>query len=496
MERKIKAAERRADKGQSFLKGAFTIAAGGFLAKLIGAFYRIPLTNLIGGYGMGLYQMVYPFYCLLLTVSATGIPSSIAKLTAEKRALGVSDEPVFKSAVKLFLLIGGAGTILMIALAPALAAAQDCRGVRSGYIALAPSVLLVSAISVFRGWFQGRNNMFPTALSEIFEQVVKVVFGLLFAYLYMGNVQKAVTFLLLSVTLSELFALGTMIFFYKRTPAPYAGLNGGGRVGKKTILSLSVPVTLSSAILPLSGLVESVLIVRLLKRYAGNAVSLYGLFSGGAVTVINLPVSVCYGIAAASVPAVSAAFAKEERSDGRGKSDVFKRVLFSLGITAVMGALSALALFLLAEPVVKIVFRALSKEELKILVRLVKLLSVSALFLSCTQTLSACLTGLGKPKYAAISMAIAATVRLVLDCLLVSNRKISVYGAAIAADVCYLVAFALDLVYNLIITKRSEKANDNGSRLGHANGRIDGTGQGGDSFRRQSGGADGEHPLV
>lgn len=71
-------------KKQSFLKGAAIIAAGGFLAKLIGALYRIPLTNLIGGYGMGLYQMVYPFYCLLLTVSATGIPSSIAKMDGQK----------------------------------------------------------------------------------------------------------------------------------------------------------------------------------------------------------------------------------------------------------------------------------------------------------------------------------------------------------------------------------------------------------------------------
>lgn len=73
-------------KKQSFLKGAAIIAAGGFIAKLIGALYRIPLTNLIGGYGMGLYQMVYPFYCLLLTVSATGIPSSIAKRWRTARA--------------------------------------------------------------------------------------------------------------------------------------------------------------------------------------------------------------------------------------------------------------------------------------------------------------------------------------------------------------------------------------------------------------------------
>ena len=68
-------------KKDGVLKGAAWIAAGGFIAKIIGALYRIPLTNLIGSEGIGLYQLVYPFYCLLLTVSATGIPSSIAKLT-------------------------------------------------------------------------------------------------------------------------------------------------------------------------------------------------------------------------------------------------------------------------------------------------------------------------------------------------------------------------------------------------------------------------------
>ena len=81
----------RKNKGNGLIKGAAWIAAGGFIAKIIGAIYRIPLTNLIGGYGLGLYQLVYPVYCLLLTVSATGIPSSIAKLTAERIARKEND---------------------------------------------------------------------------------------------------------------------------------------------------------------------------------------------------------------------------------------------------------------------------------------------------------------------------------------------------------------------------------------------------------------------
>ena len=119
----MRSSAKREGKG-AFLKGAFWIAIGGFTAKLIGALYRIPLTNLIGGRGLGLYQLVYPVYCLLLTVSATGIPSSIAKLTAERIARGESGETVYRTAIKLFTFIGLVGTALMCILAPFLAKAQ------------------------------------------------------------------------------------------------------------------------------------------------------------------------------------------------------------------------------------------------------------------------------------------------------------------------------------------------------------------------------------
>lgn len=489
-------------KKQSFLKGAAIIAAGGFIAKLIGALYRIPLTNLIGGYGMGLYQMVYPFYCLLLTVSATGIPSSIAKMVAERRAQGVSGKPVLKSAFLLFLLIGAFGTVLMMGIAPLLSRMQDCPEVKNGYLALAPSVLLVSAISVFRGWFQGENNMLPTALSEVTEQVVKVGFGLLFAYLFRSDVQKAVTYILLSVSISEACALLLMALLYRRAPAPLVGIKDGGRVSLKSVLRLSIPVTLSAALLPLSSLFDSVIIVRLLKRYTAEAVTLYGLFSGGAVTIINLPVSVCYGIAAASVPAVSAASAVPA-GDAQGEAEksrknARRRMLYAFLVTLVVSVPCALGLFFFAGPAVRIIFRALKPSEAETLVKLVRLFSVSAVTLSCTQTLSACLTGIGKPTFAAVSMAVAVAVKTILNFALVSSPKISVYGAAIAADVCYLVAFALDLVYNLIVTKRKkgDGKHDHGSRTGRGSGGFDGAGQAGDPVGKEGGGADGADPLV
>lgn len=440
---------KRTDRGE-FLKGAAWIAGGGFVAKLIGALYRIPLTNLIGGYGIGLYQLVYPVYCLLLTVSATGIPASIAKLTAERIGKRQSAKPLFKTAMKLFLCIGLGGTLLMMALAPTLSAAQGSRAVLGGYYALAPSVLLVSAISVFRGWFQGQNKMYPTALSEMTEQAVKVGLGLLFAYLFRDDVERAVVFLLLAVSLSELAALAFMLFLFRRVPAPLESQNDGDKTAAKTVLRLSIPVTLSSILLPLSSLLDSVLAPRLLSAYAENAVTLYGLFSGGAVTVISLPVSICYGIAAASIPAVAAV---GEEKNGRTRGKIF----YALGVTAAVALPSALGVYFAAGSISKLIFRSLSAQEQELLRGLIRAYAVSAFTLSCTQTLSACLTAQGKPQYAAISMAIAIAVKTLTYSVLLKNPKISIFGLAYATNLCYLVAFALDLVYNLYITRRKKE---------------------------------------
>ena len=439
---------KKENKG-GFLKGAAIIAGGGLIAKLIGALYRIPLTNLIGGHGIGLYQMIYPVYCLLLTVSATGIPSSIAKLTAERLGSGKGDKPLFSTAMKLFIFIGLGGSLLMAIVAPFLAKAQGSSEVLGGYYALAPSVLLVSSISVFRGWFQGKNDMLPTALSEITEQVVKVAFGLLFAYLFRENIARAVVFLLLAVSISELAALCLMLLLFQRGPATGKLKNGGGMVKAKSVLKLSIPVTFSSILLPLSSLIDSVLVVRLLSSYTSDAVTLYGLFSGGAVTVINLPVSVCYGLAAASVPAVSAAAA-----EGKG---VRRKILFSLGVTALVSIPCAVGLYLFASPAARIIFRSLQGEELQMLIGLIKAFAVSAFLLSCAQTLSACLTAQGKPQHSALSMLIGVVVKTIAYCFFMRNPQISIYGLAYATNLCYLVAFLLDLVYNLMVAKNKKE---------------------------------------
>jgi O-antigen/teichoic acid export membrane protein len=214
----------------------------------------------------------------------------------------------------------------------------------------------------------------------------------------------------------------------------------------RSVLRLSIPVTLSACLIPLFSLIDSVLIVRLLKGYAENAVTQYGLFSGGAVTVVNLPVSVCYGIAAASVPTLSAAVKTGE--SGR------KKLLYSLLLTLGLSALAAVGLYLFAEPAVRLLYRSLSTEQTSTLVRLVQGFAVSAVTLSCTQTLSACLTALGRPSRAAISMAIAMSAKTLLNVLWVGNPSVGIFGAVLAADAGYLLSFLLDLAFALHATRK------------------------------------------
>ena len=451
-------------KHGNFLKSVAIITIGGFAAKGIGALYKIPLVGLLGGYGTGLYQMAYPLFCVLLTFSSAGIPSAFSRIVARERAKGYRTGDTVQTALRLFALLGLFGTVLMCLFAPQMSALQGDDNLRQCYYALAPSVFFVAVIAVLRGYFQGKNDMAPTAVSEIVEQVIKAGAGLLFALRFSNEPARAVAYTLAAVSVSELFALGYLAVRYRRE-----GNRGCLRVRKTSgseILSSAFPVMASAALLPLSQTVDSVVIVRLLSAYTTRAVSLYGLYAGAAVSLVNLPATVCYGLAAASVPAVSAYFARGEEEKGR------TRALFALAVTFLLSVPAALALFFFAKPAVQILYPSLPAEDAAVLVRLIRLSSVSAATLAAVDTLAACLTGMGRAKYAAAGMACAVLVKFALQWTLVSNPAISVGGAAIASNACYLVAFCFDLVYTLK-KKVGRQRDDNGNRVGRRSRRRD-----------------------
>ena len=421
---------------QSFLAGAVIISAGGFISKLLGAVYRIPLTNILGSEGMGIYQMVYPLYCILLTVSASGIPAGVARLISSGRAAGAE-----RAAFRLYGAIGAAGAVLMFLLSGPLAAAQGEPAVELCCRLLSPAVLFTSVISVVRGYFQGRHNMIPTAFTEVCEQLFKVFFGVAFAMFFRNNMPLAVAFTLLAVTISEALSALFAVFLYRGERTRVRPLYRERETLYREILAYTVPIAFAAIAMPLSQLAESIIAVNLLRSVSGDATALYGIFSGCAVTIINLPVSVTYGLAAASVPKISPKAASGDMAGA--KAEALKIVLITLAVALPFAA----ALFIFAPLAVKIIFSSLSAAHSSLLVKLVRIMSVNAITLSCVQSASACLTAFGTPLKSTVTQWTTCILRVALTAVFIKYARLSVEGAAIAANIAYFVAAALNVWY-------------------------------------------------
>ncbi len=449
---------------QSFLAGAIIISVGGFVSKLLGAVYRIPLTNILGGEGMGIYQMVYPLYCILLTVSASGIPTGISRLISSGRGAGAE-----RQAFRLYGAVGVIGMLIMFVLSAPLAALQTEPAIKLCCQLLCPSVFFVSLLSVVRGYFQGKGNMLPTATTEIMEQVIKVAFGVAFSYLFRGNLPLAVASTLLAVTISEIISTGVALLWYfrKRSKPPLYRVQS---VPVKSILRFTVPLTLTAIALPVSQLFESIIAVRLLRAGAENATALYGVFSGCAITIINLPVSITYGLAASSVPQISPL---AESGDMAGAK---KKAFKSLAITLAVSLPAAVGLYFLAPLATRLIFGSLQGEEKELLISLIKILAVSSVTQSLVQTSSACLTAMGYPVRSTVTQWTTAFLRVGLTAGLIAFTNLSISGAAWSANCAYFVAMVMNFCYIIMAGKKprgKDKSNENNADwIGGFKGRL------------------------
>ncbi|MDE6850767.1 MAG: oligosaccharide flippase family protein [Clostridia bacterium] len=443
-------------KKQSYIKGAIIISVGGFLSKVLGAVYRIPLVAFLGGEGMGIYQMVYPLYCILLTVSASGIPTGIARLISSGGNHGAE-----RKAFYLYGGIGLIGSLLMFALSVPLAAAQGEADVALCCKLLSPSVFFVALISIVRGYFQGKGNMYPTAFTEVLEQAVKVAAGIALAGMFRGNVAKATAAAVIAVTLSEVITCALAVALYLGDRTKIKPLYKTAQVSAKSIFAYTVPLTFTAIAMPVSQLVESIVVVNILRGAADNATALYGIFSGCAVTIINLPVSVTYGLAAASVPNISPLAANGDMSGA--KREVRKALMY----TAASSVPFAVALYLFAPLAARIIFPSLTVGEKDLLINLVRIMAVNAVTSSLVQTSSACITSLGKPLHGTITQWVTSVLRVGLSAALVAFTNLSIVGVAVSANIAYFVAIVLNFCYIITVTNNRGHGNVNHTdRLG------------------------------
>ncbi len=424
------------------LSEALILSATGIITKLIGAFYRVPLTNLLGAEGMGLYQMVFPLYTILLTFSSTGAPSGISKLIAS----GESPEVALKSSLKLFSILGLLGSVLMAGLCYPVSLLQGNKLAWICYLLLSPSVLLVSVISCFRGYFQGLVNMKPTGFSQIVEQATKMLLGLAFAYLVKGPIALRAGVSVLAVTLSECFGLLYIFLIYKKRGR--VALKGV-KTNVKGVFKTVVPIMLSSLTMPVIRTVDSFLILNLVKY---NATQNYGLYSGVIESLVGVPVTMCYSLALTSIPII----AKQKTT-----AEKCGKAFFSIGITLIQAVLYSLAFIFLSNFIINLLYNGLSEEQKAISIQMLKLSSVSVLLLPTMQSLIASVNAMGKTKVSLVALAIAGVVKIVSSLLLLPNAKIGVYGAIYSDISCYFVACFIILGYIIYVKFKDKKGNLN-----------------------------------
>jgi len=444
---------------KSLIKSTLILGAAGVIVKIVGALYRIVLAEFISLEGMSYYQQAFPVYSALLIISTVGLPIAISKLVSERVTTGDyrGAYAVFKTSRMFLILVGVITSVAMFCLAGPITQLQALPGGQYSLMALAPALFFVSVMCAYRGYFQGLQNMKPTALSQIIEQFVKVAAGLALAYLLLkwtGRMEFGAMGALLGITISEAVALLYTMGAYgkqKRQMTEDMMLAYKSKLSWPEIkpllgkvLVLALPVTVAGLVMPMVAFVDSVIIPRSLLAlgYESTAIrSMYGTLSGGVLTIINLAAIVSQALQMSVVPAISEAL---KLGDGdRVKANVLHGIKFAF----LEGIPVTVAFFVFASPIFSFLYPSSTPAQHELATGLLMTMCSVAVFLPFMQTMTGVLQGIGKQNLPPIALAVGAGVKIGLSLFLMSIPQINIYGAVIGTVMCYIIAAVMNYLF-------------------------------------------------
>lgn len=431
-------------KKQNFLAGSIILALASFFAKVIGAVYRIPLTYILGAEGLGLYQMIFPLYSTLLVLCSTGVPNAIAKIVAS--GSGAQNKAVVRKSLLFFAGISLFMSLALALLAKPIATLQGNGDAWLVYVGIAPAIFFVGVLSVFRGYFQGKQNILPTSISLIIEQLFKLIFGILCASLFINRGLMFGAFgAVVGVTLSEVFALVMIVIQYlfaqkKETP------NTTENISIKSIVKTTIPMTLSSMIMPLTLLIDSFLIINLLKHIGystSTATNMYGILTGVVNSLINLPVVLSMAVATMVIPIISKLYSNHKHQLVAEKSSSALRLVLLIALPCVV------VFLVFPMDIICFLFKNGLKvgaiDEFQIASNLLRIGAFAILFIALVQVATTILQSIDKTKIPVYNMVGACFLKVMLTLVLVLIPSVNIYGAMWSTLVCYIVCAILNL---------------------------------------------------
>ena len=433
-----------------FLKGTMILTISSIIVKVIGSLNWIILSRVLGGEGIGLYQMGFPIYLMAITVSSAGVPVAISIITSEK--LANKDyrgaKRVFNVSLRLLLISGLIFSSALFFGADFLINQHIIRDSRAYYsiIALAPAVFFVTFLASFRGYLQGWQIMTPTATSEVVEQLVRVITMLVFADLFMPyGLAYAAGGASMGAGAGAFCALLVLMWFYRRLKRRLHAeieaqddsipTESAGHIIKR-LLKLALPVSLTSLMLPIGANLDLLIVPQRLEA-AGfdvrHATELFGYLTGMAVPLVNLATIFTAAMTISLVPSISESRALERFDAIRDKIRLAFRVAMIITFPCFMG------LFFLAEKVAALIYNAPGAAGA------IQTMSVGILFLGMHQISTGILQGLGKTAIPVINMILACIVKVVMSWWLTAIPFLGIKGASMATVADFAVAAIINM---------------------------------------------------
>ena len=447
-------------KKQTFIKSSVILMLSAVTAKILGALFKIPLTNLLGGVGMSYFSCAYSLFMPIYALTVTGLSTAVAAMTARSAALGMygNMRRIRRVALMVFSVVGiiGSLAIFLLAVPFSILSSGSCESALAVAM-IAPSVFFGCITAVERGYYEGMSNMYPTALSQAIEGIVKVGAGLWLCSYVNSHGSLIISYFpgitdirviaaaagILGVTLSSVGAsafFGIMNLFRSRKPQTGEDLMMSRREISVELIKTALPIGIGAVVTNLTAIIDMVTIIGCIS-YFGCKTKIpvtvaaedipkfvYGSFAGIALTVFNLVPSVTNMLGKGVIPCITSAWtAGDKKALGRESSN-------AILTAAIISVPAAFGLGVLSQQILDLLFSRQS-EEAEICVNALRFLMPGMVCLCVSFPVFSMLQAIGKAAVPLKIMLMGTVVKLVGNLIFIPVMGVD--GAAASTSLCY-----------------------------------------------------------
>lgn len=462
------------NKSNHFLVQGSILAAASLMVRIIGLIYRIPMNRIIGLEGVGYYSKAFEVYNIALILSSYSLPIAVSRLVSARRVKKEhrNSYRIFLCAMAIAIIVGLVATLIIFFGADVFAKVFfKTPNVALPLRVLAPTIFIFSIMGVLRGFYQGKNTMIPTAVSQVLEQIVNAVVSIAASYVLIRNYSVNInvssygaaggtlgTFV--GAFIGLLFLLFVFVIYKPVLKKQMKHDHTDNRESYQDIIKLLVltiaPIILSQTVYQISGLVDEALFGHIMstkqiftfdREVIKNSVAgqlytsadfnkLSGIYSGEYRLLTNVPVAIAAAIGAAIVTTISADQARGMMSSIRSK--IHAAIKFNM----IIAIPSAVGMGVLASPILTLLFA----DEYKLSANLMMLGSASVVFYALSTVSTAILQGVGKLKIPVINSAISLGIHIILVFCLLMFTPLSTYSLIIGNVTFPLVVSLLNWI--------------------------------------------------